>query len=222
MSETKIKPISQEEYEKYFGEKTKREALKHALDIRKFEIELYWKRATYFWTFIGATLASYALIQKIDDNNEKLFLSFLVSILGLVFSFAWYCVNRGSKYWQENWENHVDLLENEIIGPLYKTVIDRPPRSDNTLKSLLVAPANFSVSKINQLVSIFVIFVWILLIFRAIVSTICLGGVVLICFGLLLVLSGPLACFAIWKFGKTEDFNHEQLSARKRSSRIEG
>ena len=34
--------ISQEEYDKAFGGKEK-EALEHALDIRKFEIELYWK-----------------------------------------------------------------------------------------------------------------------------------------------------------------------------------
>jgi hypothetical protein len=34
-----------------------------ALDIRKFEIELYWKRATYFWTFIGATFAAYGAVQ---------------------------------------------------------------------------------------------------------------------------------------------------------------
>ena len=33
-----------------------KEALKQAYEIRKFEIELYWKRATYFWTFIGAAL----------------------------------------------------------------------------------------------------------------------------------------------------------------------
>ena len=26
-------------------------ALDFALDIRKFEIELYWKRVTYFWAF---------------------------------------------------------------------------------------------------------------------------------------------------------------------------
>ena len=29
-------------------------ALAYALDIRKFEIELYWKRGTYFWAFIAA------------------------------------------------------------------------------------------------------------------------------------------------------------------------
>lgn len=44
------------------------EAYKTAMDVRKFEIELYWKRATYFWTFIGLSLAAYgaALIGKAE------------------------------------------------------------------------------------------------------------------------------------------------------------
>jgi len=29
-----------------------KEAYNVALDIRKFEIDLYWKRATYFWGFL--------------------------------------------------------------------------------------------------------------------------------------------------------------------------
>lgn len=41
-------------------------ALEQAHDIRKFEIDLYWKRAAYFWTFIAATFAGYFLLQK--DN----------------------------------------------------------------------------------------------------------------------------------------------------------
>ena len=39
-------------------------ALTYALEIRKFEIELYWKRATYFWTFIGASLVAFIAIQS--------------------------------------------------------------------------------------------------------------------------------------------------------------
>jgi hypothetical protein len=38
----------------FFNEKDKRYvALQTALDVRKFEIDLYWKRATYFWPFIA-------------------------------------------------------------------------------------------------------------------------------------------------------------------------
>ena len=47
-------PYSQEDFLKDFSGEKRKKALKQVLDIRKFEIELYWKRATYFWTFIAA------------------------------------------------------------------------------------------------------------------------------------------------------------------------
>ena len=68
MQDKKLKEISPQEYKDKFGldkpGSNKGEALKYALEIRKFEIDLYWKRATYFWTFIAAALAGYFLIQK--------------------------------------------------------------------------------------------------------------------------------------------------------------
>jgi hypothetical protein len=97
-------------------------ALQHALDIRKFEIDLYWKRAAYFWTFIAATFGGFVAIQA-SGSTKKTDLSVLLCNLGIVFSFGWLCVNRGSKYWLENWENHVDMLEDSVIGPLYKVIL---------------------------------------------------------------------------------------------------
>src|SRR6266705_6862631 len=97
-------------------------ALTAALDTRKFEIDLYWKRATYFWAFIGAAFAGFFAIQSMGGLFEA---RYLLCCLGLVFSAAWYFVNLGSKCWQRNWELHVDLLEDEIMGPLYKTGINR-------------------------------------------------------------------------------------------------
>ena len=119
-----MNPItSQDEYLKHFKGLTLREdtkravALKYAHEIRKFEIDLYWKRATYFWTAIGVAFAAYFVSRSNLANNPDSGL--LLSCIGLVFSLAWYFVNRGSKYWQDTWEQHVDLLENEISGPLY-------------------------------------------------------------------------------------------------------
>lgn len=139
-------------------------ALHVALDIRKFEIELYWKRATYFWTLIAAAFAGFLLLQtRAEDNTEKaeydaegVLLVLLLASIGLVLSLAWFLANRGSKYWQENWERHVDLLEDEVMGPLYKTTLSRDglkwfdPRSAYP----------YSVTRINQLVSLFVTLVW--------------------------------------------------------------
>lgn len=76
------------------------EALKCALDIRKFEIELYWKRATYFWTLIAASFAGYFSLASLKTPGPGLV--FLVSCIGLLLSIGWYLANRGSKFWQEN------------------------------------------------------------------------------------------------------------------------
>jgi len=81
-----VEDYSQEHYERDFlSDGTKKEkALDHALDIRKFEIELYWKCAAYFWTFIAATLAGYMAIQAVAIE-QKQDLSVVLSCLGFVF-----------------------------------------------------------------------------------------------------------------------------------------
>ena len=165
--------LSQEEYDRAFGisghiPDRQRKALESALDIRKFEIELYWKRAAYFWTFIAASLAGYGAIQvsSIPDRTD---LSVFLSCLGIVLSFGWYCVNRGSKQWQENWENHVDLLEDNIIGPLYKITLKRRPTQNvcDWIVRTVTGPYPFCVSKVNQMISLYVTILWIFLLFRS-------------------------------------------------------
>ena len=157
------KKYTQQEYVKDFLEMkcVRKQALERALDTRKFEIELYWKRATYFWTFIGATLAGFIAIQAsiVPSKND---LSVMLSCVGLVFSFAWFCVNRGSKHWQENWEKHVDMLEDSVTGPLYKVVLTRgkPQGTGQHVRHWLTGPSPLSVSKINQLISLYVFVLW--------------------------------------------------------------
>jgi hypothetical protein len=149
---------SEKGYKQAFSEensKRQSKALECALDIRKFEIELYWKRASYFWTLIAASFAGFFALSTSDEPRPRM-LIFLVSSIGLLLSLGWYLVNRGSKYWQENWERHVDLLETEIMGPLYKTTIAGEEFS--ALKFWGGYP--YSVSKVNQLISLFVALTW--------------------------------------------------------------
>jgi len=153
---------NKDEYKAYFLSKmNKKKKLKNtfrqALESRKFEIELYWKRATYFWSFIAAAFAGYFVLISIDNINNFKPLTVVVSFIGTLFSLAWYLVNRGSKYWQENWENHVYLMEDEIIGPVFSTVLN--PKSKNIWHITEEYP--FSVSKINQILSFGVLLVWI-------------------------------------------------------------
>jgi len=80
------------------------------------------------------------------------------SCVGVVFSVAWYFVNRASKFWQENWEKHVDLLEDAVMGPIYKTVL-----KDDDLGFWTWGAYPFSVSRINQILSLFVVLLFLLL-----------------------------------------------------------
>jgi len=135
------------------------QSLKCALEIRKFEIELYWKRAAYFWTLIAAAFAAYFVLQSVESTVKDPSSIFLVTCIGFILSLGWYLVNRGSKYWQENWERHVDVLEDEIIGPLYRTNLARTECS-------IIKPHDsfpFSVSRINQMISLFITVIWLAL-----------------------------------------------------------
>ncbi|MGH9521832.1 MAG: hypothetical protein ACRD3E_04800, partial [Terriglobales bacterium] len=138
-------------------------ALDTALDIRKFEIENYWKRASYFWTLIAATFIAFGAAQQLKDPISQCDLSVVCASLGIVFSVAWFCLNRGSKYWQMNWEKHVDMLEECYIGPLYKVnwmAGESAPLETNSLKSLILEYERYSPTRINQIVSAYVAVVW--------------------------------------------------------------
>jgi len=152
-------------YNAAFSETRAANALAVALDVRKFEIDLYWKRASYFWVFTGAALAGHLVALTTPEKGlgpadyHRAQAMLLTACVGLIFSFAWYLVNRASKFWQSNWEAHVDLLEDGVNGPLYKTVL-----SDGTPWWKIHGAYQFSVSKINQMLSFYVFLVFALLV----------------------------------------------------------
>jgi hypothetical protein len=69
-------------------------------------------------------------------------------------------VNRGSSAWQRNWEIHVDLLEDEIMGPLHKTLINRKRHRFFDL----AGPYSYSPSRINTILSLVAVMAWLMLI----------------------------------------------------------
>ena len=158
--------ISKEKYNELFSIQTEDNSNKHenalerAWKNRDFEIEMYWKRATYFWVFLATTFAGYFALQTVDlskvaDKIDIYLLNIVVICLGICFSVSWFLVNKGSKKWQENWEAHIDLLEDKITGPIYKVV-----RQEKGY--------NYSVSRINLYVSGFVIGIWFILLIHKI------------------------------------------------------
>ena len=135
--------------------------LKVALDIRKFEIDLYWKRTTFFWAFLVSIYTAYFFICL--NHKDSLYL-ILLSFLASCFSLLWYLSNRGSKFWQENWEAHVSALENGEIGPLFKTIKKNKKKFWNPFSAY-----DFSVSKANIIASILICLVSIGLFFKNVI-----------------------------------------------------
>lgn len=152
---SELTPLSEEEYRKDLIEIDKEKAEKAfemAWAIRNFEIEMYWKRANYFWAFIASTFVGYFALISSDnylkpDRFNHVEVYFLICV-GFVLSVAWILTNKGSKSWQRHWEVHVDLLEDQFTGPLYKTVYPQK---------------TYSVSKINEIISFVFVMIWFLL-----------------------------------------------------------
>lgn len=138
--------------EKSNAERKRFQALKEAQDVRKFEIDLYWKRTGFFWAFITIIYTAFfhVLCKYIEyPGKYALFVPVISALsgLGIFFSVAWHMVNKGSKFWQENWEKHVSLLEKSEIGPLYDVFLD-PKETGSRWKP--TKAFDFSVTKVNM------------------------------------------------------------------------
>jgi hypothetical protein len=96
-------------------------ALSRAHEIRKFEIELYWKRAAHFWLLQAAVFTAIGLTWRFAILDLSPLIPVALAALGSVTAFAGYLSAKGSKFWQENWEHHIDMLEDEFEGRLHKT-----------------------------------------------------------------------------------------------------
>ena len=136
---------------------TDKELLDCAHEIRKFEIDLYWRRTAYFWTLIAAALLAFFAIHSAEEltSPSKEVLAFIVGNLGFVFSLGWFLINRGSKFWQQNWEAQVDRLECRVGVALHRSVAKR-----KDTEYWLVGSKPYSVSKINQITSFYVTVIW--------------------------------------------------------------
>jgi len=121
-----------------------------AFATRQFEIDLFWKRSLFFWGFIGAAFVAVAAL-----DGESRVLSTLVSGFGMVCSLGWTLANRGSKYWQEQWESKIEAVEDSVTGPLFKESL---PQQN---KGWWLSGRRYSVSKLAIAVSDYVLLVWV-------------------------------------------------------------
>lgn len=142
-----------------------RAALEVALDTRKFEIGLYWQRTRYFFgafLALGGFSLILALLGLCGKVEQDLIYTLLITVecVGIVAASAWVCANRGSKYWQVNWEQYVDVLGEDFIGPLFQHPID--PKKNKKKR--------YSVSNVNLTLSRYVLGVWLAILVLTIVA----------------------------------------------------
>ncbi|ARJ43490.1 hypothetical protein B1H58_16560 [Pantoea alhagi] len=135
-----------------------KESYDKAHDIRKFEIDLYWKRTTYVWTLIASLItvtglllaAYYRLNMAPEDKRALLGLVASVAVVGVLLTIIATKIIQGGEYWQKNWEYHVNLLEPLFSGRIYSTLINTTAK-------------RHSISKLNRALYILFLGVWLFL-----------------------------------------------------------
>ena len=184
--------FSDEEYEKHLFNSTEaddkketvcndriRTAFEIANDTRKFEIEHLWTRGTYFWAFIlAAFTAHFTFFENRFDGKDISFCEILelsdFSLLVLTvtaffcffFSYIWIIVNKGSLFWQQNWERHVSQLEEKNAGRLFEIIMNKRNEELCSPSIFSFKPYRFSLAKVSLLTGIVLMF----------------AGLVLLCF----------------------------------------
>ena len=145
-------------------------AFKIANECRNKEIDRFWTRGLYFWGFITASFAAYmavfnaSLKKDVDiafsaicgmSVTSKIIL-FVLSFVCFIFCLSWLLSQKGSKFWQKNWEKHIDYLEEEYIGKIFNSYLDTDNKNKFSRCLLSVKPYRYSVSKISILCSMLI------------------------------------------------------------------
>lgn len=161
-----VKPFSKSELEiekgKFESHKINPyEIYKIIIDHRKFEIDNFWKRTTFFWGTTGILFAAYFSV-KIDSR----FL-ILISLTGFIYNFIFTLSLRGSKYWQVHWESLAEKYE-YIIGDIRVFRWDLMKEIDTKIKNewKIHKPRRISVSKLVMILGDFLVLCWALLIIK--------------------------------------------------------
>ncbi|MDI9333870.1 MAG: hypothetical protein QM533_05795 [Cytophagales bacterium] len=135
------------------------EMLKIVSDVRKFEIDLFWRRSLFFWGFATVIITAFGYAYTNKLNKE---VQLLIACCGIVCSLIWSLVNRGSKFWQKQWEDKIIIAEKNYTGSscYFHTKLEGQKFCD--FLSKLPWDAGYSVSKLTTTFSDLTMLFWIL------------------------------------------------------------
>jgi hypothetical protein len=128
--------------------KGRSEKFQIAYETRNLEINLFWKRYGAFWIIVAAAFVGFAELKASENDYSILLASF-----GFISSFAWTLMNRGSKYWQETWEDRAG--RNDATGFFQ--------RWEPIQKKNFWSARRYSVSKLAIVLSDFVALCWLII-----------------------------------------------------------
>jgi len=153
-----INPINDTNYFQLFTPDDKlKMAYEKAWEGKNLEIQNNFARLNYAWTLHAVAFGGYLALWGLNLKDIPPQATYLIICTGLVTSVAWTFINYGCKSWQNFWESHIKFLEDNVTGPLYKTFLfencattGKPFQSSKT----------YSISGINELVSLFFVCIW--------------------------------------------------------------
>lgn len=96
--EAAMEEISEQDYIDIFIKGRKKEDIEttynKAWEAKNFEIENYWKRATYFWAFQIASFAGYFTVIGSKAYSENPQVLYFVVCIGFITALAWTLLTR--------------------------------------------------------------------------------------------------------------------------------
>lgn len=171
-------------------------AFEIAHDNRKLEIQLFWQRSLFFWGFVAAALVGYGTSYVRAPG-----IAIILALFGLICSVIWAAGNRGSKYWQEYWEEKVSLYQHYVTGNIF---YDREPKRPKLLE--IYAARRTSVSKLTMALSDYAVALWLVLVMHSLARRFDVGiGLEVKTGALLFVLLTLAYCFVLLRGSKSED-----------------
>ena len=129
----------------------KDKSLDRVLEQLRFEIELSWKRATYFSVFIAGT---YAALYKIAYCRNDYFLGLLICIFGVGIALIWCRANLANIFWQKHWEKRLKKVNKDWEHRFYSKRVKRPSLGKLSTALILLSAAPFGFGGIYCLAKI--------------------------------------------------------------------
>jgi hypothetical protein len=123
--------------------------LHYLIDYQQKEADLYWKRSTFYLTFLGALFGAYFLNAK-PGNYSNVFSTMLIESLGSVIACSWFLTNLGGKHWTNYWISKVKKFNKNIF-------------TGNEV-------SYYSTLVVSIILSIFVLILWIVMYFGTLYS----------------------------------------------------